>query len=305
MYTRENVEFISDGVTLKGWFYTPKEQTSPAPCVIMTHGFSALKEHYLDKFAMRFAEAGLCVLVYDNRNFGESGGQPRLEVDHIAQITDMKNAITYVQQLKNVDSEKIGLWGTSFSGGVVLAVAATDKRVSCVVSQVPFISGHHKYFKSAKPEQWERMKSKYDADRQARSEGKPPATIAVVTDNPDKPAVMKIPSAYTYFTSIESWENKVTLRSVENAGEFEPIAFVKDISPTPLLFIVGKADTINTTELALKAYEAAGEPKKLVLVEGDHFEPYVNQFDIAVDAACQWYETHLLKKHTLDLLSAI
>ena len=195
-----------------------------------------------------------------------------------------------------VDPDKIGIWGTSFSGGVVLAVAATDKRVGCVVSQVPFISGHHKYLQSKKPEQWERIKSKYDADRLARSEGKPPATIAVVTDNPDKSAIMKLPSAYTFFTSVESWENKVTLRSIENSGEFEPISYVEQVSPTPLLFIVGKEDTVNTTALALKAYEKAREPKNLVLIEGDHFEPYVNQFDIAVNAACKWYETYLLGK---------
>ncbi len=298
MYTRENVEFKTDDITLKGWFYAPKAKL-PVPCIIMTHGFSALKEHFLDKFADHFASAGMCVLVYDNRNFGESGGQPRLEVDPVAQVRDMRNAITYVQELKTVDSKKIGIWGTSFSGGVVLTVAAIDKRVSCVVSQVPFVSGHHKALRLNRPEQWDNIRKKYYADRRARLKGNPPATISVVTENPEKPAIMKIPSAYSFFTSVKSWENKVTLRSVENSGEFEPIHYIKYISPTPILFIVAKKDTINTTDLALKAFSKAREPKRLVMIEGDHFVPYVEQFEPCVDAATRWYQKHLLEQEVV------
>ncbi|MHB1948479.1 MAG: alpha/beta hydrolase [Gammaproteobacteria bacterium] len=299
MYTRENVEFKTDDVKLKGWFYTPKTE-SPAPCVVMAHGFSALKEHYLDKFANQFASSGMCVLVYDNRNFGESGGEPRLEVDPVAQIRDMRNAISYAQEQKTVDPKKIGVWGTSFSGGVVLTVAAVDKRVSCVVSQVPFVSGHHKSLRLNRPEQWDDVREKYYADRRARLAGKPPATISVVTDNPERPAIMKIPSAYSFFTSVKSWENKVTLRSVENSGEFEPIHYIKYITPAPVLFIVAKKDTVNTTDLALKAYAKAREPKKLVMIEGDHFTPYVEQFESCVNAATKWYQKHLLGKKVVE-----
>jgi len=300
MYTRENIEFKTDDIKLRGWFYTPKYQ-SPAPCIIMTHGFSALKEHYLDQFATRFAEAGMCVLVYDNRNFGESGGNPRLEVDPMAQIHDMKIAITFVQGLSRaVNPKKIGLWGTSFSGGIVLAVAGTDKRVSCVVTQVPFISGHHKFLMSNKPDQWETTRKKYEADRELRLNGHPPTMIPVVTDDPEKSAIMRIPSAYRFFTSVKSWPNKVTLRSVENSGEFEPIAYIEQISPTPILFLVADKDTINTTNLALKAHRLALEPKKLILIKGDHFVPYLEQFDTCVNEACKWYAKFLLDKKIVD-----
>lgn len=296
MYTRTNISFKAMNVVLKGWFYKPR--ITPAPCVIMTHGFSALKEHQLDKFASHFSNAGLCVLAYDNRNFGESTGEPRLEVDPIAQVHDMKYAISFVQTKKEVDSKRIGLWGTSFSGGTVLVTAATDKRISCVVSQVPFISGHHKYIRSKRPEQWEKMKKKYEADRQARLAGKPPTMFSVVSNDPEKPAIMSIPSAFSFFTSVPTWENKVTLRSIENSGEFEPLAYLKDIENIPLLFIVAKNDTINATDLALKAYEKAHDPKKLVLIEGNHFAPYTEQFDICSTEATNWYKTHLAKSLT-------
>jgi pimeloyl-ACP methyl ester carboxylesterase len=71
---REDVEFDADGVTLRGWFYTPDGATGAVPTIVMAHGFSAVKEMYLDRFAEAFADAGLAALVYDNRNFGASDG---------------------------------------------------------------------------------------------------------------------------------------------------------------------------------------------------------------------------------------
>ena len=177
-----------------------------------------------------------------------------------------------------------------------MAVASTDRRVNCIVAQVPFVRGHHKFLRENKPEQWEKIKKKYEADRAARLAGNPPAMIQVVADNSEKPAIMKTPSAHSFFTSIASWKNEVTFRSVENSGEFEPIVNIKQISPSPILFIVAKSDTINATDLALTAYSEALEPKKLVLIEGDHFAPYDEQFDISVSAACKWFDTYLFEK---------
>ena len=79
---REDIEFQGEGdVTLRGWFYPAQNTTTPAPVIVLTHGMSAVKEMYLDKFAEVFAAAGLGALVFDNRNFGASGGEPRQEID--------------------------------------------------------------------------------------------------------------------------------------------------------------------------------------------------------------------------------
>ena len=85
---REDIEFDAEGALLRGWFYPPAGQTptgnGPAPCVVMAHGWSSTKRMYLDKFADVFAAAGLAVLVFDNRGWGESGtapGKPRHEID--------------------------------------------------------------------------------------------------------------------------------------------------------------------------------------------------------------------------------
>jgi uncharacterized protein len=139
---REDVEFQAEDVTLRGWLYSPDGADGPAPTVVMAHGFSAVKEMHLDRFAEVFAGAGLAVLVFDNRNLGASDGEPRQEIDPWAQIRDYRHAITYATTREEVDDARIGVWGSSYSGGHVLVVGAIDRRVKCVVSQVPLVSGH-------------------------------------------------------------------------------------------------------------------------------------------------------------------
>lgn len=146
---RENIEFKTrDGVILRGWFYTPETATPssvPLPCIIMSHGFSCVKEMGLDRFASYFvAKLPVSCVVYDHRGFGASDtgdGQPRQEIVPTQQTDDMSDAISYAQSRRDVDLQKIALWGSSFSGGHVLSVAAVDRRVKAVLSQIPFISG--------------------------------------------------------------------------------------------------------------------------------------------------------------------
>ena len=75
-------------------------------------------------------------LVYDNRNFGDSDGEPRHEIIPSLQQSDYSDAITYAQSLDEVNADKIGIWGSSYSGGHVLLVGAVDRRVKAVLSQV-------------------------------------------------------------------------------------------------------------------------------------------------------------------------
>src|SRR5215470_17444455 len=99
----------------------------------MAHGWAGVKEMYLDIYAWRFAASGYAVLVFDHRNFGESQGVPRQEINPYQQIQCYRDAITYLQSQQSVDPHRIGLWGTSYSGGHVLVLGAIDPRVKCIV----------------------------------------------------------------------------------------------------------------------------------------------------------------------------
>jgi fermentation-respiration switch protein FrsA (DUF1100 family) len=139
---RQDIQFDVDGVVLRGWLYVPDAGAAPHPAIVMAHGFSAVKEMYLDRFAEAFAEAGLASVVFDHRNFGASDGRPRQEIDPWEQVSDYRAAITYAITRPEVDGGRVGIWGTSYAGGHVLVVGAIDRRVKCVVSQVPVVSGH-------------------------------------------------------------------------------------------------------------------------------------------------------------------
>jgi pimeloyl-ACP methyl ester carboxylesterase len=293
MYSRKKVQFNATDLTLRGWFYTPAQLQQKMPAIIMTPGFSALKEHHYEAFALTFVHAGFCVLLYDNRNFGESDSTTRLEIDPVLQIQDMSHAITFLQNQTEVCEDKIGLWGSSFSGGIVLAVAAKDERVGCVVAQVPLVEGYHRILQQEDPKKLAALQKKFAVERERIKSGQPPVMISVVTSDPEKTAVMKQPTAYQFFTSIPFWENKVTLKSVENAGEFSPIDRMEEIAPIPLLFIVADQDTVNSPELARKAFAKALPPKKIMIVQGGHFDPHGDLFGICSKEACEWFLSYL------------
>jgi fermentation-respiration switch protein FrsA (DUF1100 family) len=295
---REDVAFEAEGVTLRGWFYRPDEATRPVPTVVMAHGFSAVKEMYLDRFAEVFAAAGFGVLVYDNRNFGASDGEPRQEIDPWAQVRDYRHAITWVRTRPDVDPDRIGIWGSSYSGGHVLVVAAVDRRVKCVVSQVPLISGHENFRRLVRADFVAAMQAQFQKDREARYRGEPPAMVPVVSPDPMAPAALPTPDSWEWFsetgrTRAPAWRNEVTLRSVEAFSEYEPGTYVPWISPTPLLLVVAAGDHLVPADLALQAYERALEPKRLVLLPGGHFDAYVKDFAVASTAARDWFREHL------------
>ncbi|MFE7244905.1 hypothetical protein [Streptomyces sp. NPDC057580] len=59
--------------------------------------------------------------------------------------------------------------------------------------------------------------------------------------------------------------------------------------------VVATGDTVTVTDLALAAYEKALQPKRLELIPGGHFDPYVTQFDAASGAAVAWFRDQLTK----------
>ncbi len=296
---RKDIEFkTQDGVTLKGWRYLPDRLSGKAPTIVMAHGFSAVKEMYLDKFAEAFAAAGLAALVFDNRNFGASGGEPRQEIDPWRQVSDYRDAITFAETLPETDAARIGIWGSSYSGGHVLVVGAIDRRVKCVVGQVPLISGHRNARRLIRADFWAGLNRMFEDDRRNRYAGKPPAMIPVVAENPAAPSALPTADSWAWFTETgkaraPSWRNEVTLRSVEMFTEYEPGAYVGYISPTPLLLVVAQGDHLTVADEALAAYERALEPKKLEILAGGHFDAYVKDFEAAAASARDWFVAHL------------
>src|SRR5882672_10847281 len=109
MAARSEVRFpVDDNVELGAWLYLPKSDSQRCAAITMTHGYAAVKEHGITRFAEAFADAGFVVLLHDHRTFGVSGGEPRQDVDPWRQIADWRRAISYRESRPAVDSSRIG-----------------------------------------------------------------------------------------------------------------------------------------------------------------------------------------------------
>ena len=176
--------------------------------------------------------------------------------------------------------------------------AAIDRRVRAVVAQVPLISGWRNVLRLVRADLIAQFRALFDADRDARYAGKAPAMVPVVTDDPLGAAALPTPDSFDWFTETgrtraPSWQNEVTLRSVEMLTEYEPGSYIDRISPTPLLMVIGAADHLTVADEALTAFNRALEPKRLVLLPGGHFDAYVADFESASGEAAAWFAEHL------------
>ena len=154
------------GIELGAWLFLP-EGDGPHPAITMAHGFAGTKEHGLERFAQAFAAAGFVVLVHDHRNFGTSGGDLRGDIDPWRQIADWRRAISYLERRPEVDPTRIGLWGSSYAGGHALVLGATDRRLRCVVAQVPTISGYEQGLRRVSPDATPALEHAFDEDERA------------------------------------------------------------------------------------------------------------------------------------------
>jgi hypothetical protein len=264
----------------------------------MAHGLSAVKEMSLAGFAERFAAAGLAALVFDFRYLGESQGEPRGQIFPHEQQEDYRNAISWLARRPEVDPDRIGAWGTSFSGGHVLQLAAFDRRIKAAVVQVPALNVWRQVLHSGGREALEGMLGMLAADRTARFESGAGNTLQVVAP-PGELCIMGAPDAYEWFqkqsAAAPTWINRITIESLERMIEYAPASAVELISPTPLLAILAEHDSLVSTDLASALLERAGDPKQIQVLACGHFDVYGTEpwFTRAAGAAADWFKTHL------------
>ena len=297
-FTQTNVQIpVERGIQLGAWLFLP-DAPLPLPAITMAHGYAGSKYHGLKPFAEFFARAGFVVLVHDHRGFGDSGGSPRQDVNPWQQIADWRRAVSYLESLPEVDAGRIGIWGTSYAGGHALVLAATDRRLKTVVSQVPIISGIEQGKRRTTPDMIPVLEYFLTDDERSQFKGNPAKYMAVVSDDKSQRAAYYAPEVIDFYLQPmpqHKWENKVTIRSAFWSRMYEPGGFISLISPTPLLMIVADNDSVTLTDVELAAYERALQPKELLLIKGGHFDPYIKQFEEAASAALAWFNQHLNK----------
>jgi fermentation-respiration switch protein FrsA (DUF1100 family) len=293
-FTRNDIEFPSGGLRCTAWLYRP-DADGLLPLVVMAHGFSGTREMRLDAYAERFAQEGIAALVFDYRHFGASAGEPRQLLDIRKQQEDYEAAIAYARALEWVDADRIALFGSSFSGGHVLAVGARDHRLRAIVSQCPFTDGLATLPKLGVANVVRGAVAGL-RDQLGALVGRAPYYVPV-TGEPGSFAVMTTPDSKRGIEAMvpaeTRWENRVAARILVRIGLYRPGRQAARIT-CPVLVCACDGDALapatRTAELVSKAPRA--EVKRYPF---GHFDIYVGEpFEQAVSDQAAFLKRRLL-----------
>jgi fermentation-respiration switch protein FrsA (DUF1100 family) len=301
---RREVEFRSGDDTVRGWLYTPDEGGGPFPCIVMAGGWCYVKELVQPHYAELYAEAGLAALLFDYRNFGESDGARRQHIDPDWQVEDYKNAISFAETLEEVDAERIGAWGLSYSGGHVLIVGATDPRVKCIASQIPVIDGYRNMRRVHGTIGFRAFEQLLLDDRRRRFRDGEGGTLPHAAPDPTtEVSTWPFPETYETFVELKqreapNYQNLSTIESAELLMSYNVEPFLSRILETPTLVVVAEKDDLTLWDLEIAAYNRLPTAAKKLVVVGDstHMTLYSDRslLEQAAGAARDWFVEHLL-----------
>jgi uncharacterized protein len=293
---RLDVEFASEQDTCAAWLYVP-DGNGPFAAVVLAHGWTGVREQRLDAYAVRFADVGLAALVFDYRHFGASSGQPRQLLDIKRQLADWAAAVAFARSRAEIDSARIAVWGTSFSGGHVVETAARDPQIAAVVAQAPFADGLRNL-----PSLGFRLALRLTAaglrDQIGAALGRPPHMLRSVGP-PGSLAVMTTPDAEPGFRSIDppgsTWRNEAAARIALRVSSYRPGRHSDRIA-APILFAIAADDAITPPAFA-RAAAARARNSEVRTYPGGHFDIYVGtEFERAVADQVDFLSRHLLRR---------
>ena len=276
---------MSEGTRMAAEVYTPKSVgTAKLPVVIMCHGWGGAASG-LRREAIDISRAGYLVVVFDYRGWGASdsrliltGPAPKekrnnrftaevLEVrevvDPLDMARDLLNAIHWVHGEPQADTARIGLWGSSYSGGHVVWAAARDHRIKALVSQVGGMDSRPLAVS---------LDANAVATKRTRGEiGYPAPRVQQVGKLFGGPIVEKM----------------IDYAPVEDAARVSPQC-------AQLYIIAANEELFDNRDNAIKAHSLAKGPKKLVSIPGiTHYGVYQQARQQATTLAIEWFNQYL------------
>lgn len=286
-------EDIWIGSEIAAYVYRPEGGTE-VPCIVMAHGFTATRDQALPAYAERFVNEGYAVVLFDYRHFGASRGEPRQHLNIRKQHEDWRTAIAYARALPFVDPERIVLWGSSFSGGHVVAVGSKDPRVAAVLAQVPFGDGVATLLSfPLKPTL--QIAGLAILDQLGALLRRKPVMVTTAAKKGEL-AILTADEALPGFLSIDPpnslWRNEFTARLFLRVPFYRPVAMARKLQ-APLLVSVADKDQTVPPEPALKMGENAPRGEVLRYPIG-HFEVYLGApFEIAIADQISFLKEHV------------
>jgi fermentation-respiration switch protein FrsA (DUF1100 family) len=290
---RTDVSFYSEGMRVSGQLYLPdqRREGEKLPAVVLCHGFAGFKELLLPPYAERFAASGLAALLFDYRGFGGSEGE-RGRLVPAEQVADIRNAVTFVQTLSEVDAERVGLWGTSFGGANAIYVAAADRRVKALAAQLTFASGERMIKGTMDGEMLQKLEATLQSVLEravTRNKVLRLAPEQILTDPESKAFVARMSEEFPQL------KTKIPFATLGHVMEHNPQTVIGRVR-CPTLFVSAAEDRVCPPGETEVLFALASEPKKLVVLEGcRHYDAYEGtHLEKGAGAAVQWFSTHLL-----------
>ena len=291
---KKPVSFYSEGLRLVGDVYYPDDlkPSGRRAGIVLCHGYTGVKDIYLPDNARVLNEAGYVALTFDYKGWGDSEGS-RSRLAPYSRVADVQAALTFLGTLPEVDPARLGIYGTSYGGATVVWTGAIDTRVKCVVSVVGIGNGTRWMRSVRRPDEFHDLLERAGRDRVKRAlEGKSEFVAREEILLPDRQSAAISAAARR---NNPAAVGTIPLEYVDETLEFSPEWVVDRIAPRPVLFITTDDDRLVPPEESRQLYARAGEPKKLVVLEGyGHYEVYTEPaFSEVMGATVAWYRQHL------------
>jgi len=295
---RIETEFESAGTRCAAWLFLPESgaEAGRPPVVVMAHGFGGQREMRLPEFAERFAACGLAALVFDYRCFGASDGEPRNLIDPRRHLEDWRAAVEHARGLPDVDAGRLALWGTSFSGGHVLAIGSEVSGISAIVSQVPFVGMDRR---GARMPLGTMARALFaglrDLARAAR--GASPYYVPIAGP-PEVFAFLNTPDVMDAFQDLvppgSTWQNRAPARVLFQMLRYQPLRDAATIE-APVLMVAAEDDSLIPVASVEAASKRVPDCELVILPGTGHFEPYTGEvFERVVEREAEFLCKHLL-----------
>jgi fermentation-respiration switch protein FrsA (DUF1100 family) len=290
------------GITLSADLYQPKNRNGKVAAIAVSGPFGAVKEQASGLYAQTMAERGFVTLAFDPSYTGESGGEPRHVASPDINTEDFSAAVDFLGLQPSVDRERIGIIGICGWGGMALNAAAVDKRIKAVATSTMYdmsrVMSKGYNDKTTKEERTKVLEQLSQQRWKDAENGKPePGPIMNELKGGEPPFKLEYADYY------KKPERGFHPRAINSNGSWtatNPLSFmnmpllthVAEISPRPVLLIHG--EKAHSRYFSETAYQAAAEPKELVIIKGvNHVDLYDRVDLIPWDKLTSFFTEHL------------
>lgn len=302
----EKVSFNSEGASLVGHLYYPKnfDPNKKYPAVVVSGSWTTVKEQMAGLYAEQLAENGLLTLAFDFRNFGESEGEPRFYESPQLKKTDIKNAVTYLSSLPEIDSDRIGAFGVCAGAMYTVMAAAEDDRIKSVVTVAAWLHDPEavKLFYGGE----EGVSAKIDAARMAKKDYAENGVVQYIPTISTEDPTAAMYGPYDYYLNpergaIPEWSaDQFAVMSWEDWLTTNPMTTAPQLSASTLMI---HSDGAVLPQYAKQYFEGiATEDKKLHWMDTELESPFhqFNYYDQdaevkeSVAEASNWFNEKLM-----------